>query len=107
MGFVQVFWLEIRLDSQGTAVLENPILFTAQKPKEITFSLGPSVALEICNLLMTEITRRHEGPRRILSPTARQRLVPIGPPVRPFGAQVFIVGIEVKELPFVFPPQKG
>jgi hypothetical protein len=24
-----VIWLEIRLDSQGTAVLENPILFTS------------------------------------------------------------------------------
>ena len=51
MGFVQVFWLEIRLDSQGTAVLENPSVFTSQEPKEITDSLKPGIALEIFRFL--------------------------------------------------------
>jgi hypothetical protein len=51
MGFVQVFWLETRIDSQGTAVLENPILFASQKPKEITGFLKPGIALEIYRYL--------------------------------------------------------
>jgi hypothetical protein len=44
---LQLFWLEIRLDSQETAVFENAILFTSQKRKELTGFLKPGIALEI------------------------------------------------------------
>jgi hypothetical protein len=42
----------MRLDSQGTEVLENPIPFTSQKRKEITDFLKPGLALEIFNFLI-------------------------------------------------------
>jgi hypothetical protein len=35
-------------------VLENPVVFTSQKLKEITHSLNLSFALDICNFLMAE-----------------------------------------------------
>jgi hypothetical protein len=55
MGFAQVCWLDIRLDFQRTAVLENRILFTSQKPKQTTDFLKQGLALEIFNLLISEI----------------------------------------------------